>query len=135
MLSHRAELNAFLTSRATTLQYFLVPRNHLLPATAFRAVELTSSMASIVDRPFRKPYYRSERPPGLSVKASSRSDMIFSRIWPVMSSIHSGRYEDCSSGVFLTLESGQASGASSQMEIRQSLDTSCTPAGRCRVVR
>ncbi|CAB0043283.1 unnamed protein product [Trichogramma brassicae] len=39
MLSHRAELNAFLTSRVTTAQYFLVPRNHLLPATAFRAVE------------------------------------------------------------------------------------------------
>ncbi|CAB0043569.1 unnamed protein product [Trichogramma brassicae] len=60
MLSHRAELNAFLTSRVTTAQYFLVkpPRNHLLPATAFRTVEMTSPIASIVDHPFRKQYCR-----------------------------------------------------------------------------
>ncbi|CAB0040105.1 unnamed protein product [Trichogramma brassicae] len=98
MLSHRAELNAFLTSRVTTAQYFLMPRNHLLPATAFRAVEMTSSMTSIVDRPFRKPFCRSKRLPGLSVKASSRSHMILSRILPAVSSIHNGRYEDGSSG-------------------------------------
>uniref|UniRef100_A0ABD2VVK9 Uncharacterized protein n=1 Tax=Trichogramma kaykai TaxID=54128 RepID=A0ABD2VVK9_9HYME len=55
-------------------------------------------MASIVDRPFRKPYCRSERPPGLSVKASRRSHMILSRILPAVSSMHSGRYEDGSSG-------------------------------------
>ncbi|CAB0037476.1 unnamed protein product [Trichogramma brassicae] len=65
---------------------------------ASRAAETTSSMASIVDRPFRKPYCRSERPPGLSVKASSRSHMILSRILPAVSNIHSGRYEDGSSG-------------------------------------
>ncbi|KAL7290333.1 hypothetical protein TKK_0016028 [Trichogramma kaykai] len=65
---------------------------------ALRAVEMTSLMASIVDRPFRKPYCRSERPPGLSVKASSRSHMIISRILPAVSNIHSGRYEDGSSG-------------------------------------
>ncbi|CAB0038267.1 unnamed protein product [Trichogramma brassicae] len=98
MLSHRAELNAFLTSSVTTAQYFLVPRYHLLSAMASRAVEMTSSMASIVDRPFQKPYCRSERPPGLSVKASSRSHMILSRILPAVSNIHSGRYEDGSSG-------------------------------------
>ncbi|CAB0037086.1 unnamed protein product [Trichogramma brassicae] len=103
MLSHRAELNAFLTSRVTTAQYFLVPRCHLLPATAYRAVETISLMGSIVDRPFRKPYCRSERPPGLSVKASSRSHMILSRILPAVSNIHSGRYEDGSSGGFAWL--------------------------------
>uniref|UniRef100_A0ABD2VSQ6 Uncharacterized protein n=1 Tax=Trichogramma kaykai TaxID=54128 RepID=A0ABD2VSQ6_9HYME len=47
MLFHRAELNAFFTSRVTTAQYFLVPRFHLLPAMASRAVAMTFSMALI----------------------------------------------------------------------------------------
>ncbi|CAB0029184.1 unnamed protein product [Trichogramma brassicae] len=37
MLFHRDKLNSFFTSRVTTVQYFLVPRFHLLPAIASRA--------------------------------------------------------------------------------------------------
>ncbi|CAB0041569.1 unnamed protein product [Trichogramma brassicae] len=47
MLSHRAELNAFLTSSVTTAQYFLVPRYHLLPAMASRAVEMKKRTSKI----------------------------------------------------------------------------------------
>ncbi|CAB0038559.1 unnamed protein product [Trichogramma brassicae] len=47
MLFHRAELKRILHVEGHHAQYFLVPRFHLLPAMASRAVAMTFSMALI----------------------------------------------------------------------------------------
>ncbi|CAB0029835.1 unnamed protein product [Trichogramma brassicae] len=95
---------------------------------ASRAAETTSSMASIVDRPFRKPYCRSERPPGLSVKASSRSHMILSRILPAVSNIHSATIRGRLVGRFAWLwEQDESLALPARRENAGLQDTSYTP--------
>ena len=56
IFSHLAELKAFLTSRAASRQYFLLPRFHRFPEIASLTLPATSLMASSVDLPFLKPY-------------------------------------------------------------------------------
>ena len=89
ILSHLAVLNAFLTSKLIIAHMRFV---HQLPLTAFSATDTTLSMASIVDRPFLKPNYLSDKPPTCCIAASSLTDIISSNNFPAISNMQSGRY-------------------------------------------
>ena len=60
ILSHLAVLNALRPSKPIIAHTCFV---HRLPLMAFSATDTTLSMASIVDRPFLKPNWLSDKPP------------------------------------------------------------------------
>ena len=100
ILSHLAVLNAFRTSKP-----IYSTRAFCAPATTNGGLGYWHhpTMASIVDRPFLKPNWLSDKPPTCCIAASSLTDMIRSNNFPAISNMQSGRYADGSSGSLFLL--------------------------------
>jgi hypothetical protein len=88
ILSHGAVLKAFSTSNATNAQYSFLSHE---PEFANLASLRTSPIASIVDNPFRKPNWLSERSPRSWTSFSIRALMRCFRTFPSVSIRHIGR--------------------------------------------
>lgn len=88
-------------SRVTIRQYPFDPLFYRFPAVASRAVFTTRLMASRVDRDFLKPYSLSHR--DRSTACTILLWMIRSRIFPAVSIMQRGRYDEGSSGGFFPL--------------------------------
>ena len=86
MFFHLDELKAFLTSRVTSRQYFLLPPFHRFPEIASFPLLTTWLMSSIVDLPFLKAYWLSAR--RCPVAASIRLKIKRSSVFPDESSMH-----------------------------------------------